>query len=485
MKQENLENKLKIYSQSGVYPFHMPGHKRLINHLENPYALDITEINGFDNLHKPEGILLRAKENLAKLYGAKESFFLVNGSTCGLLAAISAATKRGDRILLARNCHKAVYHAASLRGLYTEYLYPAITKEGIQGSICPKDVEKILEEKPDIRTVVLTSPSYDGILSDIRSIAEIVHKKRISLIVDEAHGAHLGFLEGFLESAVSQGADVVIQSFHKTLPSFTQTAVLHRNSDRVSGKKVQKYLSIFQTSSPSYLLMASIDSCVEMLAEEKEKYFSNFLEKLKQFYEKVKKLNVLKVLTEQDFLKKEVYSKDPSKILIYTGNTNITGVELVHQLREQWKLELEMSSGYYALAMSSIMDTREGFFRLEEALLSIDQKMQTAEKEQSFSFMKELYGKKETIFPIWEAEEMEGKEISIAQAEGEVTLDTIMLYPPGIPLLLPGEKIEFGFLNKIQHCKEMGLNLCGLSGELNERINVATSSQLYYTNRDL
>lgn len=474
MKQHYLDEELENYSKKDIYPFHMPGHKRRDHALSDPYALDITEIDGFDNLHKAEGILLEAKERLAGLYSAKESFFLINGSTCGLLAAISAATKRGDTVLIARNCHKAVFHGAELRQLHLEYLYPVITKEGIQGSIEPKDVETALRENPDIRAVVLTSPTYDGILSDIHTIAEIVHKRGIPLIVDEAHGAHLGFSKGFPASAVTLGADIVIQSFHKTLPSLTQTAVLHLASERVLAKRVQKYLGIYQTSSPSYLLMASIDRCVRILEEKGKEYFLAFEERLDRFYESVRDLKKIKVLTREDFSKEEAYEMDSSKLLLYTGNTNLTGIELMSILRDEWKIELEMASGYYALAMSSIMDEEDGFTRLFKALYAIDQKVKKQQGE-SFLFMKDLYGKKEVCYPVWEAEEMEKEEVLLDMAEGRIAAGSILLYPPGIPILLAGERIDKEFLKKIEECKKRKLNICGLSDPLNPRIEVVIS----------
>lgn len=467
-----MDYKLKKYSRSQYYPFHMPGHKRMDGSAVNPYSLDITEIDGFDNLHKPEGILLEAQNNLAELCGAKESYFLVNGSTCGLLAAISATAKQRDTVLMARNCHKAVYHAVTLRELNTGYLYPAITKEGIQGSISARNVEKALEKNPNIKAVILTSPTYDGVLSDIRGIAECVHSRGIPLIVDEAHGAHLGFGGGFPESAVTLGADIVIQSYHKTLPALTQTAVLHRMSDRIPREKIQKYLGIYQTSSPSYLLMASLDRCVRMLETEGTEYFSNFEKRLKQFYGKMGELSNLKILTETDFSKEEAYQIDPSKILIYTGHTEITGMELMQSLRKDWKLELEMASGYYALAMTSIMDTEEGFSRLTEALISIDRQVKTVKEGASLSFMAELYGKKEAVYPIWKAEDMEGETIPLAQAEGRIAAETISLYPPGIPLILPGERMETGFLKKLEECRQKQLNLCGLPKGEKETIRV-------------
>ena len=316
-----LEQKLNELEQSDIYPFHMPGHKRAFLPFANPYAIDITEIEGFDNLHHATGILQEAQQKAADLYGAKKTYYLVNGSTCGLLAAISAATRRGDTILMARNCHKAVYHAVELSELKTEYLYPSITKEGIQGSIHPKDVEEALKRHPKIKAVILTSPTYDGVLSDIRTIAGMVHEKNIPLIVDEAHGAHLGFSENFPASAVSEGADVVIQSFHKTLPSLTQTAVLHRMSERIAPERIRKYLSVYQTSSPSYLLMASIDRCVRILQSRSERYFADLEENLTTFYRKVQDLKHLKVLTEEDFSKEELgfaIGREEVKILAIT-----------------------------------------------------------------------------------------------------------------------------------------------------------------------
>ena len=232
-----LEQKLNELEQSDIYPFHMPGHKRAFLPFANPYAIDITEIEGFDNLHHATGILQEAQQKAADLYGAKKTYYLVNGSTCGLLAAISAAVPRGEKILMARNCHKAVYHAMYLRQLVPVYLYPEDTAYGIQGQVTPQMVRKQLKQTPDIRAVVITSPTYDGVVSDIKNIADTVHAYGIPLIVDEAHGAHFGFSQEFPENATRLGADAVIMSVHKTLPAFTQTALLHLCSDRIAEKK--------------------------------------------------------------------------------------------------------------------------------------------------------------------------------------------------------------------------------------------------------
>lgn len=269
VSEEYLDKKLLAYSQSDAYPFHMPGHKRQRMGNWIPEELDITEITGFDNLHHAEGILREAQQRAAELFGADETFFLVNGSTAGLLAAVCGTVKKGGRLLMARNCHKAVYHAVYLMELKTAYLYPEETAFGIQGSITPEQVAEMLEQYPDTEAVFLTSPTYDGVVSDIAAIAEIVHAKEIPLIIDEAHGAHFGFSKGFPQKALALGADLCIESVHKTLPAYTQSALLHyRKNPWVDLERVKRYLGIYQSSSPSYILMAGIDRCSRILLEQ-------------------------------------------------------------------------------------------------------------------------------------------------------------------------------------------------------------------------
>lgn len=213
-----LDLELMSYSESDYYPFHMPGHKRQKMGDWIPEQIDVTEIEGFDNLHHAEGIIAEAQERIAKVFGAKYSFMLVNGSTCGLLSAICGSVKKGGRILLGRNCHKAVYHAAYLMELEAEYLYPQRTEFGIQGSISPEEVREKLEQYPDTEAVVITSPTYDGVVSDIRAIADIVHEKGVVLIVDEAHGAHFGFPADFRKKRLPAAQICVSRAFIKHCP---------------------------------------------------------------------------------------------------------------------------------------------------------------------------------------------------------------------------------------------------------------------------
>ena len=306
----NLFEELKTYGESDFYPFHMPGHKRNPDSgfLPEMYKIDITEIDGFDNLHQAEGIIKNAQEKAASLYHSKETFYLINGSTVGILTSIAALSDRGKKLIMARNCHKAVYHGAFLNQLETEYIYPKMIEEfGISDGITAQQVEDKIQEiilregisdeqaGKLIAGIVVTSPTYDGILSDVNSIVKIAHNYGIPVIVDQAHGAHFGFHSAFPENAVSDGADLVIHSTHKTLPAPTQTALLHYNSLLVSLETVKKYLRIYQSSSPSYVLMAGIDSCMDFVKREGQERLEQLLISRKELSERSKELKKIKI----------------------------------------------------------------------------------------------------------------------------------------------------------------------------------------------
>ncbi len=472
---EFLDTKLEAYAKSDYYPFHMPGHKRNPLKMPNPYTIDITEIDGFDNLHAPAGILKEAGERAARLYGAKKSYYLINGSTCGILAAVSAAVKPHGTLLMARNVHKSVYHAAYLRGLTTEYLNPCMSEFGIFGAIDPEEVRKKLEQNPNINAVILTSPTYEGIVSDIAKIAEIVHEYQIPLIVDEAHGAHFGFHEAFPQTAVRSGVDAVIQSMHKVLPSLTQTALLHLNSEYISLKSIEKYLDIYETSSPSYVLMAGMEKCIRLLNEEGEKLFDRYAVRLKDFYQKAEEFSHIHIMNEKDFSAEEIYGLDISKIVISVKNTDMTGSRLYELLLHKYHLQMEMVSGFYVLAMTSIMDTGEGFERLFNALKEIDSMICAKDAESSsdtLAFVREFYTPREKRLELFEAMELPVKSVPFDKAAGEISGSYVYLYPPGIPVLLPGEVIDEACIKNIRKSLKLRLNLQGIADIINERINV-------------
>lgn len=472
MEDKSLLQQLTEHASGDSYPFHMPGHKRNPRIDYIPAGIDITEIEGFDNLHHACGVLRQAQQRAAQLYGASESYFLVNGSTGGILSAVSACVKWGGSLLMARNCHKAAYHAALLRGLKLRYVYPEILPEyGICGCIPPEAVRCALEEDSSIQAVFLTSPTYEGMLSDIEKIVDIVHRYGRILIVDEAHGAHLGIGgAAFQGSAVTAGADIVIQSLHKTLPSMTQTAILHVLGERVDRKALRRYLQIYQSSSPSYVFMAGMDSCIRLLEQSGAELFEAYAGRLEAFYERARSLRCLEVLQPAETGERpETAGMDASKICIFTTNTGITGKELYMLLLNRYGLQLEMAAGNYALAMTSIMDTQEGFDRLSEALEEIDDGIwrnmtdcdRTVQgRKQAVWDMRQLQ-RADAVMRISEAEDCPGIYLPFSESIGRISKEFRYVYPPGVPVLVPGEVITPAVADRIQEYEKQGLEVLG------------------------
>ena len=495
-KQPGLLERLTEYAGSDAYPFHMPGHKRreipdgIPGGFPDPYGIDITEIDGFDNLHHAEGILKDAMDEAAAIYGADRSWYLVNGSTCGILSAVFATTENGGKILTARNCHKAVYHAICLNRLEAEYLYPEeITEFGINGGIRAEDVRKALEKDAmrcagnsgnvrgkitKIQAVLITSPTYEGVVSDIRAIADAAHEYGIPLIVDEAHGAHLEYADqchSFPKSALEYGADIVIQSLHKTLPCFTQTAILHVKGKLVDQDRVSRYLSMFQTSSPSYLFMAGMERCIRYMDGDGRNEMVRYEERLEHFMKRMEGLQVLEVLDWEICRKyRTVAGWDPSKIVVSTMRAeDFHGEELAETLRRKYHLEMEMTAPEYVIAMTSLMDTEEGFERLGTALLEIDgalrRRTESGRKEKAASETPEGLESKlshpvrRTL--ICEAMDADTERTALQDTVGKVSAEFVYLYPPGIPIIAPGEVFTDAIVEKIMAYKAAGLLVQG------------------------
>lgn len=499
MRGNSLYEKLKKYEASDFYGFHMPGHKRNTELMGQglPYGIDITEIDGFDDLHHADGILLELEQRIAKLYGADRSRILINGSTAGIMSAILGCVDRGGKLLVARNCHKSVYHAMELGGMEPVYLYPEFdTTWEINGVIEPGQIKAALEADSEIQAVMLVSPTYDGVVSDIRTIAEIVHSYQIPLIVDEAHGAHFGFHPYFPENSNRCGADVVIHSLHKTLPAPTQTAVLHINGTIAKEEQIWHYLNMLQTSSPSYILMAGIDRCVGLLEREKEISKANekgqaLLEKeqygFRQYVARLERLRTelqeslqnLK-LVEPEMRKSQsptaemwnpgtagLRKYDKSKILISTKRCSKTSEEIYKLLLEKYHLQMEMRAGSYILAMTSIADTDAGFERLKQALLELDKSCRFISTERTegagVSF---ALPRTELVYLPGKAEDFRRKNQTeccrFEEAEGRISLEYAYLYPPGIPLLVPGERISGEVISQLLGYQKQGFSIEGI-----------------------
>lgn len=484
----HLYDELQKYGESDYYPYHMPGHKRrLYGNLPKKIAkIDITEIDGFDNLHQAEEILLELQQKAALLYGADESFYLVNGSTGGILSAISAAVPYGGHLLIARNSHKSAYHAAYLRNLRLSYLYPNwIEGYDVCEAITPEQVREALEREADIDAVYIVSPTYEGRIADVQAIAQVVHAKGIPLIVDEAHGAHLGLAKGFAKNSSRLGADLVINSVHKTLPALTQSAILHVNGEIINRQQLRKFLHIYQTSSPSYILMASIDNAFSIVEKKGVDLFSNFYRKYCGMMDCLIKCKRLQIMSNIEEIKSGV--QDVGKLVISTKNTHLSGQELYDILLERYHLQLEMAAGTYCLAMFTIGDDDEGYDRMIKALLEIDKEIaekqedgvvanratdcdaltekQTIGADQCHSSF--LWGNVEVQRPICQiplakAWDMDSMKVSLQESIGHAIAEFINLYPPGVPILVPGEVMTKGIADLLEKYLQQGLTVQGV-----------------------
>lgn len=470
-----LYEKLEHYGKADYYPFHMPGHKRNAKiKMANPYQIDITEIDGFDNLHCPTEIIKKEMDHASKLYGSDKTYFLINGSTSGILSAISAVTEYGDTVIAARNSHKSVYHALELRGLKAAYLYPeCIPKFDIQGGVSIEELQRCIQENPWAKAVILTSPTYEGIVSDIRKLSEAVHQAGMLLIVDEAHGAHFSRYSLFPKSALECGADIVIQSLHKTLPALTQTALLHIKGKGVDERKIEKYLQIYQTSSPSYVLMASISQCMQWLEQESEQDFSSYIEELKLLWGNTRKFSRLHFFNRSVIGKYGIFDMDPSKFVIGVMDTGFSGRKLYDELLSKFHLQMEMASTNYVLAMTSVMDTPQGIQRLLEALEHIDRDIRLYVKEEMDCESKTGEMERAIVcLSISEAQAEEQETILFTQSIGKISGEYVYVYPPGIPVIAPGEMITKEIIIRCMQYKHAGLNMMGTQDKTLQYIRV-------------
>lgn len=456
-----LTEKLKQNGNSDIYPFHMPGHKRKLEWDINAYKYDITEITGFDDLHCPEGIIKELEERFAKFYRTQTAILLPNGSTAGVLSAISATVMPGEKILMTRNSHKSAYNGVFLREINAEYIYPQYDKKtGITLPVSPFDAEKALKENRDIKAVYVTSPTYEGVVSDIKEIALTAHGFGVPLIVDCAHGAHFGMHDFFPENPIELGADIVIMSLHKTLPALTQTALLCINSSLVDFAKVKKYTDIYVSSSPSYILMASMELCLDYIENKGKTEFEAYGVLVNGFRKRCKELSNL-YLYEPD--EKAVsrgvygnYATDFGKIVICTDRADISGRELKQILLNKYKIELEMASKEYAIALTSLCDDEEGFDRLFAALKEIDKKLKPAGKK---SFEQEPLMEK--VMTPGEAEKCSKYKVLLEESEGLIAAEPLYIYPPGIPWVVPGERINASLIETIIRYRDADIEIHG------------------------
>lgn len=454
MKSENPDLYTRLISlyRSDELPMHMPGGKRKPAGLPDPFCCDITEIDGFDNLHHADGILKDEMLIAASIYGAEETLFMTNGSTGAILAAICGSVRRSDKVLVARNCHTSVYHTLELQDLDPVFLIPETADAacGIYGKVCPEDVKKALARNSGIKAVIITSPTYEGIVSDIRTIADICHERGAVLIVDEAHGAHFGFGGGFPQTAVQLGADLVIQSMHKTLPALTQAALLHINGTRVDRNRVRHYWDMFETTSPSYVIMGSMSRCLHWMRQCGPDVMEEYGKRVRKVRERLAHLSNVRLL---EFTGCEA---DPGKLAFETADAPAAA----RWLRQEKHIELEMTSLRYFLAMTSPMDTEVDLERFAQAIEQMDQLPVKTETSSAAEFMTGELPKRQ--FRIAEAVGKPWEEVPIRKAAGRCAAAEVCLYPPGVPTVIPGEIFGERETAVIEAARLKGLQVVGM-----------------------
>lgn len=548
---EYINEALEKYIEKSTYPWHMPGHKRQpLEELESfwngVYAHDFTEAKDLDDMHEPEMFIADSLAEMKKVYGTFATYMLVNGSTSGIMTAIHATCHRGDVILAARNCHKAVYNAICMLELEPEYIVPdyvdmrwpdcmgqnatrAITdgmtdaggeddcealammapgdeddrevseRTDILGDISPDKLERAINtlitdgRKPS--AVIITSPTYEGVISDIRTLAEIAHRYGIYLIVDEAQGAHLNFMEGH-ETAMEQGADIVIESLHKTMPALTQTSLLHVTNPKLD-KRVRRYLQIFQTSSPSYIFMQSMEKAVAFGANNRAG-FAEYGRRLETFAEKCDGLRNIRLfkpdvyaarisqshesascqsLTGSDeYLDKngeicvtyKVFDHDEGRLVFVVRPGTVdragqifTGVMLADILADRYGLIVEMASVSYVICISSVVDSAASYDILFRAIEEIDNDLEHSVIVDGSRAMDIISGRRSAVVPgkAWdEPSEIVSLELSVGRISGAF----VYAYPPGIPVLAPGEIVDERAVCGIDTMIRSGLNVSGV-----------------------
>lgn len=450
---------MRKLSDRGTLRFHMPGHKgKICFENENWATLDTTEVPGADNLHDPSDILLRVQEKLAEAYGSEEACILVNGTTTGIQSAVMGVCREGESLLVPLNCHRSVYAGLALgrvKGIYFEPEYDA--RLGFGKRVTVEQVEEKLREHPEVKGMILVNPTYYGTVSDVAAIAELLHKKGKVLIVDEAHGAHLRFCDALPPDAVGCGADIVIQSTHKLLGAFTQSSLLHMQGPLVERSRVKKFLAMLQSSSPSYLLMMSVENAVDEACEKGEAVFKAIAERW-DFYRKQKgEGDCIALYTPEEG---QLYDKSKWLFMVKDGR----GTTVEKRLLTEFNIQCEMSAFNHVLAMTGIGTTPGELDRLMAAVAAMNKDCSV--------FLEPLavestgLWKHEEKYPLWQAlYNMETGKMPLEDAVGSAAAGFVIPYPPGIPVLLPGSLVTEETAAELLRRQKNGEAVVGIDSE--------------------
>lgn len=464
-----LEELLKYHKQKNLI-LSMPGNKCGIGFLKDDIGreflnkmgyLDITEVGNLDNFHHAEGVIKEAQDLLADLYKANRGYFLVNGSSSGNLASIFSAFNESDEVLVERNCHKSIYNALVLRKLKVVYIESDFDlKNGIILPCNERDLEKALDKAENPKGIILTSPNYYGVSYNLVNILKKIKSKGLKIVIDAAHGAHYGFNKRLPKSIV-QLADYTVMSAHKTLPALTQGAYLLVNDPN---SNVEFFISAFNTTSPSYLIMASLDYARYYLDNYGERDYGRLIDLAQSYKRKINSLNKVKILSQNDLntlncingTDKKGYELDESRYIM-TLPSGYSVSKLLDYLLEN-KIQSEMSFSRGVVLILSPFNTVDDFQKLYRAIMSLDMKV-LREEESNLEYIK-LNRKK--ILEPFEVHNAKYREVNLFEAIGEISKDFIVPYPPGIPIVLPGEEITQEVIDAIIWYQRKSISILGV-----------------------
>lgn len=439
------------------------------------FQFDLTEAEGLDDLHCPEGVIKEAQELAAEIFHAKATYFLVNGTTCGNEAMVLTCAGEKEKIMVPRNAHKSVLMGLILSGAEPVYLMPRFDeKTGLCGSIMPEDVEEGFKKHPDCKGVFLVSPTYYGVCSNIRKISEICHKNNAILMVDEAHGGHLYFgkksmgTDKLPQGAILQGADICAQSMHKVTGSLTQSSLLHVGSDRIDRGRLEANLHMVQSTSPSYLLMTSLDAARYELAMHGPQMLSRALELAENARSRINRIKGMHCYGKE-IINENIYDLDTTRLVISASDLGITGFELADRLYEEYRVGLELADEKNVVAVVTYANEREDIQNLVDALEKIAQNtIQSQENIKNFS----MPFVPESVLSPRQAYFAPKKRISWENAKGKITGEALIPYPPGIPLVNPGEIITDEIWEYMEYYRREKLHFHGPSDKKLDTIQI-------------
>jgi len=449
---------LKKYDSKNVVPFDVPGHKHgkglpefteFVG--EQLMRIDVNSMKPLDNISNPISVIKEAEELMAEAYFADCAFFLVNGTTSGVQAMIMSVCKPGEKIIIPRNAHKSATNGLILSGAIPVYIQPETDYElGIANGVTAKNVEKAIINNPDAKAVFLANPTYYGAVSEIENIIDIAHKNGMSVLVDEAHGAHLKFHEEFPKDAMELGADMAAVSLHKTGGSLTQSSVLLLNEGMIDKNTVKTILNLTQTTSASYILMTSLDVARKRLAVEGNRIFEDILRITRNARNQINDIEGLYAFGKEMIGKLGVYDFDETKLGVNVTGLGITGFEAYDILRDKYNIQVELGDAYNILAIVSVGDTEESLNSLVMALKDMSIKYKGNKKK----FEKVILENPEVIVSPRDAFYARKRIIRLEEAEGEISGESVMAYPPGIPIVAPGERITKRMIEYIKFLKK-------------------------------